>query len=113
MPNKHNENQHHKIKKSRYKYTNWHPDKTGASSRPQLYSDIALETTVFIRQVFPLPLRQTEGFMKSIARIMKADIIIPDFSSNSKRCINIAKHLPAKAAEPAIIFFNDSNGLKV
>ena len=51
--------------------------------------------------------------MKSLARIMKADIIIPDFSSISKLCINIAKHLPTKAAEPAIIFFIDSNGLKV
>ena len=70
MPYKHNENPRHKIKKSRYKYSNWHPDKTGASSRPQLYSDTALETTVFIRLVFPLPLRQTEGFMKSLARII-------------------------------------------
>jgi len=44
---------------------------------------------------------------------MKADIIIPDFSSISKRCITIAKHLQAKAAESAIIFFIDSNWLKV
>jgi hypothetical protein len=41
---------------------------------------IAIETAVFIRQVFHLPLRQTEGFMKSLVRIMKADITIPDFS---------------------------------
>ena len=106
MPYKHNENRRHKIKKSRYKVTNWHdynnglrqrgdvtiwfteeaiadwhPENTGARGRPQLYSDIAIETAVFIRQVFHLPLRQTEGFMKSLARIMKAEITIPDFSS--------------------------------
>src|SRR5664280_2981342 len=122
MPYKHNENRRHKIKKSRYKVTNWHdynnglrqrgdvtiwfteeaiadwhPEKTGARGRPQLYSDIAIETAVFIRQVFHLPLRQTEGFMKSPARIMKAEITIPDFSSISKRCIVIV----------------DSTGLKV
>ena len=90
-----------KSKKSRYKVTNWHdynnglrqrgdvtiwfteeaiadwhPEKTGARGRPQLYSDIAIETAVFIPQVFHLPLRQTEGFMKSLARIMKAEITI-------------------------------------
>jgi len=73
MPYKHNENRRHKIKKSRYKVTNWHdynnglrqrgdvtiwfteaaiadwhPEKTGARGRPQLYSDIAIETAMFI-----------------------------------------------------------------
>jgi len=119
MPYKHNENRRHKIKKSRYKVTNWHdynnglrqrgdvtiwfteaaiadwhPEKTGARGRPQLYSDIAIETAVFIRQVFHLPLRQTEGFMKSLARIMKAEITLPDFSSISKRCITLPRHHP-------------------
>jgi hypothetical protein len=68
---------------------------------------------VFIRQVFHLPLRQTEGFMKSLARIMKADITIPDFSSISKRCITLPRHLLAKAVEPGSIVIVDSTGLKV
>jgi len=138
MPYKHNENRRHKIKKSRYKVTNWHdynnglrqrgdvtiwfteeaiadwhPEKTGARGRPQLYSDIAIETAVFIRQVFHLPLRQTEGFMKSLARIMKAEITIPDFSSISKRCIALPRHLLSKAVEPGSIVIVDSTGLKV
>jgi hypothetical protein len=53
-----------------------------------VYSDIAIETAVFIRQVFHLPLRQTEGFMNSLARVMKADITIPDFSVISKRALS-------------------------
>jgi hypothetical protein len=40
-----------------------------------LHSDIVTETAVLIRQVFHLPLRQTEGFMKSLAHIMKTDIV--------------------------------------
>ena len=63
-------------------------------ARPQLHSDIVTETAVIIRQVFHLPLRQTEGFMKSLARIMKADIIIPDFSSISKLCIYFSQASP-------------------
>ncbi len=114
MPYKHNESRRHKIKKSRYKVTNWHdynnglrqrgnftiwfteeviaewrPVKTGARGRPQEYSDIAIVTASFIRQVFHLPLCQTEGFMNSLAHVMKAEITIPDFSSISKRSITL------------------------
>jgi hypothetical protein len=138
MPYKHNESRRHKIKKARYKVTNWpdynnglrqrgdftiwfteealdgwHPAKTGARGRPQEYSDIAIETAVFIRQVFHLPLRQTEGFMNSLARVMKAEITIPDFSSISKRSITLPKYILTKAMEPGSFVIVDSTGLKV
>jgi hypothetical protein len=138
MPYKHNESRRHKIKKSRYKVTNWHdynnglrqrgdftiwfteeaiadwhPEKTGARGRPQEYSDIAIETAVLIRQVFHLPLRQSEGFMNSLARVMKADITIPDFSSISKRSITLPRHILTKTMEPGSIVIVDSTGLKV
>jgi hypothetical protein len=138
MPYKYNESRRHKIKKCRYKVTNWHdynnglrqrgdftiwfteealadwhPAKTGARGRPQEYSDIAIETAVFIRQVFHLPLRQTEGFMNSLARVMKAEITIPDFSSISKRSITLSRHILTKAMEPGSFVIVDSTGLKV
>ena len=37
-----------------------------------------IETVLFIRQVYYLLLCQTEGFMNSLARVMKADITIAD-----------------------------------
>jgi Transposase DDE domain len=86
MPYKHNESRRHKIKKSGYKVTNWHdynnglrqrgdftiwftekaivdwhPAKTGARGRPKEYSDIAIETAVFIRQVIT-PNRRLNDF---------------------------------------------------
>jgi hypothetical protein len=70
-------------------------------------------TASFIRQVFHLPLRQTEGFMNSLARVMKADITIPDFSSISKRCITLPRHILTKAMESGSIVIVDSTGLKV
>lgn len=126
MPYKYNESRRSKIKKTRYKLTNWHnynnglrlrgditiwfteeaaiaewrPAKKGAYGRPQEYSDIAIETILFIRQVFHLPLSQTEGFINSLARVMKADITIPDFSCISKRSITLSKHILTKAMEP-------------
>jgi hypothetical protein len=126
MPYKHNQSRRHKIEKARYKVTNWpeynkalrqcgditiwfteealaawHPAKTGARGRPQEYSDLAIETALLIRQVFHLPLRQTEGFMNSLSRLMKSTISIPDYSSISRRSISI----------PLVIV--DSTGLKV
>ncbi|MDD5411781.1 MAG: transposase [Methylobacter sp.] len=86
----------------------WHPVKTRDRGRPQEYSDIAIETVVLIRQVFHLPLRQTEGFMNSLARVMKADITIPNFSS-----ITLLRHSLTKAMEPGSIVIVDSTGLNV
>ncbi len=138
MPYKHHENRRHKFTKAKYKVTNWpdynealrrrgditiwfteeaitawRPAKIGARGRPQEYSDVAIETTVFIRQVFHLPLRQTEGFMSSLALILKADISIPDFSCISKRSIELPRHMLSKAIEPGSLVIVDSTGLKV
>jgi len=138
MPYKFNESRRHKIKKSRYKVTNWHdynnalrrrgdftiyftedaiagwrPEKSGARGRPREFSDIAMETVGLIRQVFHLPLRQTEGLMTSLAKVMNALIAIPDFSSISRRSIDLPKHILSKAMEPGSIVIVDSTGLKV
>ncbi|MGZ3235950.1 MAG: IS5 family transposase [Burkholderiaceae bacterium] len=138
MPYKFNESRRHKIKKSRYKVTNWHdynnalrrrgdftiyftedaiagwhPKKSGARGRPRAFSDIAMETAGLIRQVFHLPLRQTEGLMTSLAKVMNAPIMIPDFSSISRRSIDLPKHILSKAMEPGSIVIVDSTALKV
>ena len=138
MPYKHNESRRHKFTKPKYKVTNWpeynealrrrgditiwftkeaidgwHPLKTGARGRPQMYADYAIETAILIRQVFHLALRQTEGFMNSIARMMNAATTIPDFSSLSKRSIELPRHVLSKALEPGSLVIVDSTGLKV
>ena len=138
MPYKHNESRRHKFSKPKYKVTNWpeynealrrrgditiwfteeaidgwHPVKTGARGRPLLYANHAIETAILIRQVFSLPLRQTQGFMNSLARLMDAAISIPDFSSISKRSIDLARHVLSKALKPGSLVIVDSTGLKV
>src|SRR5674476_1686521 len=73
----------------------------------------AIETAILIRQVFHLALRQTEGFMISVARMMGAHICIPDFSCISKRSIELPRHLLSKATQPGALVIIDSTGLKV
>jgi len=138
MPYKHNESRRHKIQKSHYKVTNWHeynnglrrrgditiwftdsaiserrPTRKGACGRPQEYSKLAIEIALFICQVFYLPLRQTKDFMNSLARIIKVDITIPDFSSISKRSIALPRYTLTKAMELGSFVIVDSTGLKV
>jgi hypothetical protein len=138
MSYKHNQSRRHKIEKARYKVTNWpeynkalrrrgditiwfteaalaawHPAKTGARGRPQEYSDLAIETALFIRQVFHLPLRQTEGFLNSLSRLMNSTISTPDYSSICKRSISLPQHVLRQALEPGSLVIVDSTGLKV
>lgn len=138
MPYKHSQSGSHKFTKPKYKVTNWpeyndalrrrgdftvwftegaiadwHPAKTGARGRPQEYSDHSIETAILIRQVFHLALRQTEGFMNSVARAMGSDICIPDFSRISRRSIELPRHVLSKAMQPGALVIVDSTGLKV
>lgn len=138
MPYKHGQSRSHKFSKPKYKVNNWpayndalrrrgditiwfteaaitdwRPAKTGARGRPLEYSDHAIETAILIRQVFHLPLRQTEGFMNSAASMMGAHISIPDFSCISKRSIELPRHVLSKATQPGALVIIDSTGLKV
>jgi transposase len=138
MPYKHNAKIRDKFDKPRYKVTNWstynnalrkrgsftvyfteeakagwHPPKMGSRGSPQKYSALAIETSLMIRQVFRLPLRQTQGFMNSIVAALGIDITIPDFSCLSKRSINIPRQQLTKELEAGSIIIVDSTGLKV
>ena len=53
--------------------------------RPKLYSDLAIETALTLRLLFKLPLRQTEGFLKSIFRLMNIGLNVPDHITLSRR----------------------------
>lgn len=45
---------------------------TGKTGGPRLYSDLAIETTLMLRTVFGLPLRQAEGFVGLLLRMLGA-----------------------------------------
>ena len=81
MPYKFNESLGHKIKKARYKVTNWAHYNDALRRR----GDISIWFTQdAIDQWRPA---KTEGLMTSIARVMDVAISIPDFSCiASTRC---------------------------
>ena len=64
----------------------WKPERMhGRRGRPMEYSDLAIECCLMIRQVYTLPLRQTQGFIRLLIKVMDLNISAPDFSSISKR----------------------------
>ena len=57
--------------------------------RPQKYANLAIETCLFLRMVFSLPLRQTEGFAQSLVRLMGLSLDVSDYSTLFRRSINL------------------------
>ena len=63
----------------------WNSDLSQRMGRPKLYSDLAIETALTLRLLFKLPLRQTEGFLKSIFCMMNVGLNVPDHTTLSRR----------------------------
>ena len=66
-----------------------------------------------IRQVFRLPLRQTEGFLTLLVRLMDVDIAVPDSSCLSKRSIDLRLEKLAASVTAGSHILVDSTDLKV
>lgn len=55
----------------------WRAPMTGTRGAQPIYADIAIETAIALRLLFHLPLRQTEGFLCSVLRLMGLDLPCP------------------------------------
>ena len=92
----------------------WVPDRLpGQKGRPVEYSELAIECCLMIRQVFRLPLRQTEGLLISLVRLLEVDIAIPGYSCLSKRSIDLRLERLASTVTAGSHILVDSTGLKV
>ena len=56
----------------------WVPPKNGLRGGQRRYSNLAVRTALTLRVVFSLPLRQTEGFLDSLLRLMGLNLKAPD-----------------------------------
>ena len=52
----------------------WRPAPSGRPGAPKKFSDCAIETALTLRLVFRLPLRQAEGFLRSVLSLMGVDL---------------------------------------
>jgi len=59
----------------------WKPAPSSGRGGQRKFSDHAIETALMLRLVFKLPLRQTEGFLRSILCLMDIDLEVPDHTT--------------------------------
>jgi hypothetical protein len=110
MPFKHNASRRHRISKMKFELTNWAEYEAGLRRRGSLtlwispealscwqapkrttrggqprYSDLAIETALTLGLVFGLRLRQTEGFVSSVLKLIGLDLAVPDHTTLSRR----------------------------
>jgi hypothetical protein len=90
-----------------------HANDTPKVGRPFKFSDLAIECMLTLRELFRLPYRQTEGFGRSLAQLMGANIPIPDFTSLAKRAATLDVKIKLGKRTGPIDVVVDSTGLKV
>src|SRR3990172_6244655 len=76
------------------------------------YSDQAILVMLTVKEVFHLTNRGVEGFVRSLFRIMKINLPVPDHSTLSKRGKDLKVKLPKKTSQSLNIVM-DSTGLKI
>jgi hypothetical protein len=140
MPFKQNASRRHEVPKVRRRITNRPADKAGLRRRSDLtfwldeatlsgwpapckssrggqpiYAGLAIEAVLTLRLVFHLPLRQAEGFTRSVPRLLGLEIIVPDHTPLGRSGRGFAGRQPrsARTDDKSVQVVLDSTGLQV
>jgi hypothetical protein len=80
--------------------------------RRRLYSDLAITCALTLREVYGLPLRATQGLVRSVLLLLGADLPAPHYSTLSRRAALLRVKLPRLSKGPLHLAV-DSTGLKL
>jgi hypothetical protein len=89
------------------------PAPTGLRGAQRKFSDQAIETALTLRLIFKLPLRQAEGFLRSVLALMNVDLEAPDHTTLSRRSQSLNVDLHRVAGDGPIHLIVDSTGLSI
>ncbi|HDZ80062.1 MAG TPA: hypothetical protein ENH56_02305 [Roseobacter sp.] len=95
------------------RYSPWSaPKRKGRGGQPK-YSDFAIETCLTRGLIFHQPLHQTQEFVRSLLGLMGVELPVPDFSTLSRRAIDLSvvDERPQSSGPTTLIV--DSTGLKI
>src|SRR5829696_6143786 len=98
----------------------WHAEpRTTPGGQPH-YSSLAITTALTLKAVFRLALRQTEGLIGSIIRLLGLDLATPDHTTLSRRAATLNVPRPQSGSSPdgdsranPVHLLVDSTGLKL
>lgn len=85
------------------------PDRRG---RPCKYAEAAILCCLTLREVFHLPLRQTQGLVTSFFHLLNLDLVSPHYSLLSRRAAKLSVKLGTQPDKIRHLVF-DATGLKV
>ena len=91
----------------------WTPPPTRCRGGQPRYSNLAILTALTLRMLFHLPLRQTEGFVASLLRLMGLDLNTPDHTTLSRRNRDVLVPALRRNDDGPIHLIVDSTGLKI
>ena len=91
----------------------WKPAPSGGRGGQKKFSDHAIETALILRLVFKLPLRQAEGFLRSVLSLMSVDLEAPDHTTLSRRSQHLNADLHLVPANEPIHLIIDCTGLSI
>ena len=91
----------------------WKPAPTGLRGAQRKFSDHAIETALTLRLVFKLPLRQAEGFLRSVLSLIGVNLEAPDHTTLSRRSQRLDLALSPPPANEPIHLIVDSTGLSI
>jgi len=91
----------------------WRPSPSGQPGGQKKFSDVAITTALTLRLVFRLPLRQVEGFLRSVLFWMDVDLKAPDHTTLSRRSRHLDVALLRVPAKGPIHLIVDSTGLSI
>jgi hypothetical protein len=138
VPFKTNAARRHRIPKQRHRVTNWAEYDAAVRQRGSLtvwfsdeaiaawqaeprttrggqahYSALAIRTALTLRAVFRLALRQTDGLIGSILRLLGLDLAVPDHSTLSRRSETLELPRPCSSSGGPVHLLVDSTGLRL
>ena len=91
----------------------WDPDGAGPRGAQRRYSDLAIESAVTLRLLFPLPLRQTAGCLTSLCVLRGLDRRSPDHTTLSRRGQHLDLRLRGVPRRAGLHLIIDSTGLSI
>ena len=91
----------------------WSPVNSGLPGGQRKFSNLAIETALTLRLVFGLPLRQAEGFLRSLFGLLGLDLPVPGHTTLSRRSKGLGVRLRSSAGAGPIHLIVDSTGLSI
>ncbi len=91
----------------------WKPAATGLRGAQRKFSDHAIETALTLRLVCKLPIRQADGFLRSVLALMGVDLEAPDHTTLSRRSQQLDIALNLIFTKKPMHLIVDSTGLSI